>query len=67
MLTVYLKCPFNICIKRNKSRRNPIPEKALYIMNEQFEIPENPDVAIGTSKKSNNEIVSELFSIIKNI
>lgn len=36
---VYLKCPVEVCLERNRDRRNAIPEKGVVAMSHRFEEP----------------------------
>jgi len=54
---IYLYCPLEICLERNRKRKPQIPEKAVHIIFHQMEIPENPDISIDTEKIKPKEAV----------
>lgn len=77
-IEVYLKCPLNICIKRERNRINKhsapgnIYEKAqkgwpVPGINVPYETPLNPEIEIDSERLSINEIVKIIDSKIKEL
>jgi len=50
VVTVYLHCPRELALQRNRERRPNISERALHIVYHRMEPPDHPDLAIDTSK-----------------
>jgi len=67
VLIVFLDCPLEISLKRNKERPNPIPEEAVRIMFSIFERPEDPDVQINTYETGAEEVVEIILETIRKV
>lgn len=67
VLTVFLYCPLEICLKRNRERGKPILERAVKIIWKEFERPENPDIYIDTSTSSIEEAVKTILCYLKSL
>jgi adenylylsulfate kinase len=52
---VYVHCSLETCLRRNREREDPIPERAVYIIWNKFEQPVNPDISINTDQKTPEE------------
>ncbi|MEK7192162.1 MAG: RNA 2',3'-cyclic phosphodiesterase [Patescibacteria group bacterium] len=65
LLMIYLECPLQIAIQRNKKRRAGIPEEAVHIMAANFEKPDRADVVIDTQKTAVSESVKKIMNYIK--
>jgi tRNA uridine 5-carbamoylmethylation protein Kti12 len=52
---VYVHCSLETCLKRNRERKNTIPERAVYIIWNKFDEPENPYISIDTDKITSEE------------
>lgn len=61
---IYVQCSLETCIKRNKEREDSIPEKAIHIIWNKFDIPENPDIIINTDIIDPEEAVEIILSEI---
>lgn len=61
VLTVYVTCSLETCLKRNISRKEQIEEKAVHIIYKQIERPEAPDLLIDTDALSVNEAVERVL------
>ncbi|MGC8816679.1 MAG: AAA family ATPase [Candidatus Hadarchaeum sp.] len=48
VITVYLKCSLETCLRRNEARKNRIAERSVRIVYSQMEAPESPDIVIDT-------------------
>lgn len=55
VILVYVHCSLETCLKRNRGREDSIPERAIYIIWNKFEEPENPDISINTDQKTPEE------------
>lgn len=58
---VYIQCSHETCLKRNREREEPIQEKAIHIIWNEFEKPENPDISIDTEENSPEEAVETIL------
>lgn len=67
VLTVFLHCPLETCIMRNRERGMPIPERAVKILWREFERPEAPDIYIDTGSSSIMEAVEAILGRLKTI
>lgn len=65
VLEVFINCPLETCLKRNKERSNPIPQEAVHILWRTFELPENPDLEINTDGIAPEEAAQRILDIIK--
>ena len=52
IVTVYLHCPRELALQRNRERLLKISERALHIVYHRMEQPDRPDLAIDTSKNT---------------
>ncbi|KXA97223.1 hypothetical protein AKJ39_03565 [candidate division MSBL1 archaeon SCGC-AAA259J03] len=58
LLTVYLRCRLETALRRNDRRKeNKVSEKAIHIINEELERPNNPDLEINTDETEPEQIV----------
>jgi adenylylsulfate kinase-like enzyme len=65
VLTVYLHCPLNLALERNRERRPNISEKALHIVFHKMEPPENPTVSIDTATTAALDAAVKILNLIK--
>ncbi|MEM2892753.1 MAG: AAA family ATPase [Candidatus Bathyarchaeia archaeon] len=65
VVTILLDCPLEICLKRNRERERPIPERAVKIIWREFERPETPDIYIDTGTSSVEEAVKTILCRLK--
>ncbi len=61
VVTVFVDCPLETCLKRNREREKPIPEKAVSIIWRRFERPDEPDVHINTENTGTEEAVETIL------
>lgn len=61
VVTVFVDCTFETCLKRNREREKPIPEKAVSIIWKRFERPDEPDVHINTENAGTEEAVETIL------
>ena len=66
VITVYLDCPLELALQRNKKRQPNIPEKAVHIIFRQMEPPEGPTLKIATGKVTASDAAKKIFELIKN-
>jgi len=57
VMTVFNDCSLETCLKRNRERASPIPEKAINIIWNMFERPDQPEVYIDTENIGVGEAV----------
>jgi adenylylsulfate kinase-like enzyme len=65
VITVYLNCPLEIALKRNKERQPNISEKAVHIMFHQMEPPEKPTIVIDSATTTASDAAATIFELIK--
>ena len=61
VVTVFVDCTLETCLKRNREREKPIPEKAVSIIWRRFERPDEPDVHINTENAGTEEAVETIL------
>lgn len=64
IMNVFLYCPLETCLRRNRVREDAIPEVAVRTIWREFEIPEDPDIYIDTEKLSVEEAVDKILKTI---
>jgi predicted kinase len=64
VITVYLDCPLETALKRNRERQPNVSEKAVYIMFHRMEQPENPSITIDTATTPVTEAVAKILELI---
>jgi tRNA uridine 5-carbamoylmethylation protein Kti12 len=62
---VYLHCPRELALQRNRERRQNISERALHIVYHRMEPPANPDLAIDSTKTSAQEAAELIFQHVR--
>ena len=65
MLTVFIECPLELCLRRNREREAVIPEEAIYLIWHEFKKPENPDIYLNTEKYSVGQAVEMILDKLK--
>jgi adenylylsulfate kinase-like enzyme len=65
VITVYLECPLNLALERNRQRRPNVTEKALHIIFHKMERPENPTITIDTAATSAPDAARKIFNFIE--
>lgn len=65
VITVYLHCPLEVALKRNKERRGKISERAVHIIFHQMELPKNPSIAIDTAATGVTDAVSRILALVR--
>ncbi|MBI4526813.1 MAG: ATP-binding protein [Deltaproteobacteria bacterium] len=65
VITVYLHCPLEIALKRNRERQANISERAVHIIFHQMEPPNNPGVTIDTATTTATAAADAIFEFIK--
>jgi tRNA uridine 5-carbamoylmethylation protein Kti12 len=61
---VHVHCSLETCLRRNREREDPIPERAVYIIWNKFEEPVNPDISINTDQKTPEEATEIILQCI---
>ncbi len=62
---VYLHCPRELALRRNRARRQNISERALHIVYHRMERPDNPDLTIDTTKTSAQKAAETIFQHLR--
>jgi adenylylsulfate kinase-like enzyme len=65
VITVYLNCPLQIALERNKQRQPNISEKAVHIMFHQMEPPEEPNIVIDSAATTAADAAEKIFQLVK--
>jgi bifunctional enzyme CysN/CysC len=65
VITVYLDCPLELALQRNRKREPNIAEKAVHIIFHQMEPPEHPALTIETAKVTASDAAEKIFAFIK--
>jgi bifunctional enzyme CysN/CysC len=64
VVTIFLDCPREVAVKRNRERRPNITERALHIVYYKMEPPENPDLRIATSTTTAEAAAERIYEWI---
>ncbi len=67
ILTVVLKAPLELCLRRNVERGKPIPEEAIHIIWNEFEWPQDADLEIETDKLDVEEAVKLILERVREL
>ena len=67
VLTILLKAPLELCLKRNAERSKPIPEEAVHIIWSEFQWPLDADLEIETDRCDEEEAVKLILRHIKGL
>ena len=62
---VYVRCSLGTCLRRNRERDSPVPERAVHIIWSEFEPPETPDVEVDTDRLSPEEVAERVLSFVR--
>src|SRR5204862_6159500 len=65
VLTVYLDCPRDVALGRNRERRVKIAERALHVVYHRMEPPDHADIAIDTAATSAEAAAEKIFAAVK--
>lgn len=65
VFTIYLKCPLEVCLERNRRRSGAVPENAIRIIHRLFEEPENPDLVVNTAEAGVEEALERVLENLK--
>jgi len=65
LMTVYLDCPLQTALERNKNRQPNISARAVHIVYHQMEPPESPSIRIDTSIVSADDAAAKIFEYLK--
>jgi tRNA uridine 5-carbamoylmethylation protein Kti12 len=64
VVTVYLDCPRELALARNRERRPNISERALHIVYHRMEPPDFPDLKITTATVSPEAAAERIFAFV---
>ncbi len=65
LVTVYLHCPREMALRRNRERRENISERALHIVSHRMEPPDDADLSIDTSKATAEEAAERILQRVR--
>ena len=65
MLEVYVHCSLETCLRRNRERGSPVPERAVRIVWSEFEPPEMPDVEVDTDRLNAEQAALVVLSLVR--
>ena len=65
VVTVFIECSLETCLKRNRDRDTPIPEAAIHIIWKGFEKPDDPDIHINTDEVDVEQAVDKILKELK--
>lgn len=65
VVTIFLDCSLEACLKRNEEREPFVEEKVVHIIHHEFERPEDVDVYIDTEELNPDEAVKRVLSRLK--
>ena len=61
VVTVFVDCSLETCLRRNLERKDPIPDAAIHVIWNEFERPEDPEFYIDTEKLGVEEAVDKIL------
>ncbi|HZA52764.1 MAG TPA: ATP-binding protein [Candidatus Udaeobacter sp.] len=64
LITVYLDCPLEVTLQRNRARQPSISEKAVHIIFHQMKPPKNPNLRIDTATTTAIDATAKIFEFI---
>jgi len=65
VLTVYLHCPLEVALSRNRERRPNISEKAVHIVFHRMEPPKKPSLTIDTATTTADVAAEMILKLVK--
>ena len=65
MLEAYVHCSLETCLRRNRERGSPVPERAVRIVWSEFEPPEMPDVEVDTDRLNAEQAALVVLSLVR--
>jgi adenylylsulfate kinase-like enzyme len=65
VLTIYLECPLQVALERNRRRQPNISQKAVHIIFHKMDPPKNPSMRIDTASTSASDAAAQIFEFIK--
>jgi predicted kinase len=65
LITVYLVCPVEIAVQRNRERQPKVSERVIHIMSRRMEPPERPTITIHTSQVTADQAAEEIFNLVQ--
>ena len=67
VLTVFVDCSLETCLRRNQEREAPIPEAAVCMIWREFERPADPDVYVSTDETSVEGAVQKIMAELERL
>lgn len=67
VVTVFVDCSLETCLRRNREREVPIPEAAVRMIWREFERPIDPDVHFFTDETSVEEAVEKIMAELERL
>jgi predicted kinase len=65
VMTVYIHCPIDVAVQRNRARQPRVAERVIHIMRRRMEPPAHPTVAIDTAATTPAEAAEKIFRLIQ--
>jgi len=65
VITVYIHCPIDVAVRRNRARQPQISERVIHIMRHRMEPPAHPTVAIDTATTAPADAAEKIFQWIQ--
>jgi tRNA uridine 5-carbamoylmethylation protein Kti12 len=67
LITVYVTCPIEIAIQRNRARQPKLSDRVVHIMAHRMEPPDDATITIDTNATTSSEATEKLFDLIQAI
>jgi adenylylsulfate kinase-like enzyme len=65
VVTVFIECSLEACLRRNQERETPIPEAAIHIIWKGFERPDAPDIHVNTEEFGVEQAVDKILKELR--
>lgn len=65
VVTIYLECPLEVVLERNRKRQPNISQKAVHIIFHKMEPPKNPSMRIDTASTTAPDAATQILEFIK--
>jgi predicted kinase len=65
LVTVYVTCPIEIAIQRNRARQPKLSDRVVHIMAHRMEPPDDPTITIDTNTVTGGEAADKLFALVQ--
>jgi len=65
--TIFIDCPREVAVNRNRARQPNISERALHIVYHRMEPPDSPDLRIDTSTTTAEAAAARIFDFVRSL